>query len=362
MKQIKMKISFKGLIVTIFMIGMLINSNVCVSYSKNMNVEYKYDVAGKLIEVDYPNGSKQKYIYDNNGNLKSVKMINPSTTEKKTEGSTEKKTESKTTEKTTEKKTEGKTTEKTTENKTENKTTEISTDKKTDGKSEKIEDKKKDLKEETNTEKKVESKTTENPIDDKTIISVETGKDNISETNVNQNVATDTESTKVNVDDDLPKNNEEVKTEETNDKRIENTAETNTVTIDSGDVDDGFIGSSDELRFYNILKVSRPSISSLKLSKKKGKILIRVAIKQIKKKGVYTELGYQIRYSTNKKFEKSKTINVIKSKKGKLTKKNVKAHKNKIYYVKVRAYVKNRNGKKIYSKYSRVRKIKSTLN
>ena len=79
MKQIKMKISFKGLIVTIFMIGMLINSNVCVSYSKNMNVEYKYDVAGKLIEVDYPNGSKQKYIYDNNGNLKSVKMINPST-------------------------------------------------------------------------------------------------------------------------------------------------------------------------------------------------------------------------------------------------------------------------------------------
>ena len=337
------------LIVTIFMIGMLINSNVCVSYSKNMNVEYKYDVAGKLIEVDYPNGSKQKYIYDNNGNLKSVKMINPSTTEKKTEGSTEKKTESKTTEKTT-------------ENKTENKTTEISTDKKTDGKSEKIEDKKKDLKEETNTEKKVESKTTENPIDDKTIISVETGKDNISETNVNQNVATDTESTKVNVDDDLHKNNEEVKTEEIIDKSIEDTTEANTATTDLSDVDDSVIGVSDELRFYNILKVSRPSISSLKLSKKKGKILIRVAIKQIKKKGVYTELGYQIRYSTNKKFEKSKTINVIKSKKGKLTKKNVKAHKNKIYYVKVRAYVKNRNGKKIYSKYSRVRKIKSTLN
>lgn len=331
------------------MIGMLINSNVCVSYSKNMNVEYKYDVAGKLIEVDYPNGSKQKYIYDNNGNLKSVKMINPSTTEKKTEGSTEKKTESKTTEKTT-------------ENKTENKTTEISTDKKTDGKSEKIEDKKKDLKEETNTEKKVESKTTENPIDDKTIISVETGKDNISETNVNQNVATDTESTKVNVDDDLHKNNEEVKTEEIIDKSIEDTTEANTATTDLSDVDDSVIGVSDELRFYNILKVSRPSISSLKLSKKKGKILIRVAIKQIKKKGVYTELGYQIRYSTNKKFEKSKTINVIKSKKGKLTKKNVKAHKNKIYYVKVRAYVKNRNGKKIYSKYSRVRKIKSTLN
>ena len=64
--------------------------------------------------------------------------------------------------------------------------------------------------------------------------------------------------------------------------------------------------------------------------------------------------GYQVKYSTSKKFTKSttKTIGV------KTTSKTVKSlKKGKTYYVKVRTY-KTVKGTKYYSGYSAVKKIK----
>lgn len=67
--------------------------------------------------------------------------------------------------------------------------------------------------------------------------------------------------------------------------------------------------------------------------------------------------GYQITYSTSKKFTKAKTKSVT-VKSYKTTSKTIsKLKKGKTYYVKVRAY-KTVNGKKIYGTYSAVKKIK----
>lgn len=67
--------------------------------------------------------------------------------------------------------------------------------------------------------------------------------------------------------------------------------------------------------------------------------------------------GYQITYSTSRKFTKAKTKSVT-VKSYKTTSKTIsKLKKGKIYYVKVRAY-KTVNGKKIYGTYSAVKKIK----
>ena len=67
--------------------------------------------------------------------------------------------------------------------------------------------------------------------------------------------------------------------------------------------------------------------------------------------------GYQIKYSTNKKFTtKIKTINITKNKV--ISKSINKLKGNKKYYVKVRTY-KKINGKKIYSTWSKVKNIKT---
>ena len=72
------------------------------------------------------------------------------------------------------------------------------------------------------------------------------------------------------------------------------------------------------------------------------------------KKKVAGAAGYEIKYSTNKKFKKSvKTVRFT----GK-SKTISKLKKNKTYYVKVRAYKKDANGNKVYGKYSKIKKIK----
>ena len=72
--------------------------------------------------------------------------------------------------------------------------------------------------------------------------------------------------------------------------------------------------------------------------------------------GKYPETGYQIRYATNKKFKNAKSITIKKKRKSSITSKKWKAKK-KTYYVKVRAYMITKTGKKIYSKYSKVKKL-----
>lgn len=107
---------------------------------------------------------------------------------------------------------------------------------------------------------------------------------------------------------------------------------------------------------YSKFKKKRVVIRSLKKSKKKGKMYLKIKIRQVFKRGTYGEAGYQIKYSTNKKFKKAKTIRVKRSKKGKITAKKWKVKK-KTYYVKVRAYMKKKNGKVIYSRYSKAKQI-----
>lgn len=108
--------------------------------------------------------------------------------------------------------------------------------------------------------------------------------------------------------------------------------------------------AGEEKRFeLKEVKPDKPQIQSI--SNKKGK-----KIKIVLKKKVAGAKGYEVTYSTNKKFNKpvkkitftgkSKTIS--------------KLQKKKTYYLKVRAYKKNTSGKKIYSSYSSVRKIKIT--
>ena len=68
--------------------------------------------------------------------------------------------------------------------------------------------------------------------------------------------------------------------------------------------------------------------------------------------------GYQVKYSTSKKFTK-KTSKTVTVKKATTTSKTVKElKKNKTYFVKVRSY-KTVNGKKVYSDWSKVKSVKT---
>ncbi len=94
-------------------------------------------------------------------------------------------------------------------------------------------------------------------------------------------------------------------------------------------------------------KPKKPTIKSLKKGKKSF-ILQWKKIKDVK--------GYQVQYSTNKKFKKAKKVNIKKSKTTKLTVKKLK--KKKKYYVRMRSY-KMVNGKKVYSSWSKTKTVKT---
>ena len=94
------------------------------------------------------------------------------------------------------------------------------------------------------------------------------------------------------------------------------------------------------------VKVEKVSLTSAKNSK--GKKIV------LKSKKVSGAKGYEISYSTDKKFKKA------------VTKKNTtktsytisKLKKGKTYYVRIRAYKVDSTGKKVYGKYSSVKKVK----
>ena len=96
------------------------------------------------------------------------------------------------------------------------------------------------------------------------------------------------------------------------------------------------------------VKVKKATLQSVKNTKGK-----KLTVKWKKISGV---TGYEIQYSTSKKFAKSKT-KTAKIKKASTTSKTIKKlKKGKKYYVKMRAY-KKVNGKVYYGKYSNVKKI-----
>ena len=94
------------------------------------------------------------------------------------------------------------------------------------------------------------------------------------------------------------------------------------------------------------VNVAKVSITSAKNSKSKQILLKYKKISGIK--------GYEISYSTDKKFKKA----VTKKSTAKTSYTVSKLKKGKTYYVRIRAYKVDSTGKKVYGKYSSVKKIK----
>lgn len=94
--------------------------------------------------------------------------------------------------------------------------------------------------------------------------------------------------------------------------------------------------------------VSRPGkVSVKKVVRSKNNRNIKINIKKVK--GV---TGYQIKYSTNKKLKKAKTVTT------KSVKKTLKKLKKKAYYIQVRAYVVKSGNVKITGDWSKIKKVK----
>lgn len=94
--------------------------------------------------------------------------------------------------------------------------------------------------------------------------------------------------------------------------------------------------------------VSRPGkVSVKKVVRSKNNRNIKINIKKVK--GV---TGYQIKYSTNKKLKKAKTVTT------KSVKKTLKKLKKKTYYIQVRAYVVKPGNVKITGDWSKIKKVK----
>lgn len=94
--------------------------------------------------------------------------------------------------------------------------------------------------------------------------------------------------------------------------------------------------------------VSRPGkVSVKKVVRSKNNRKIKINIKKVK--GV---TGYQIKYSTNKKLKKAKTVTT------KSVKKTLKKLKKKTYYIQVRAYVVKSGNVKVTGDWSKIKKVK----
>ena len=100
-------------------------------------------------------------------------------------------------------------------------------------------------------------------------------------------------------------------------------------------------------------KVKAPSKVSLKSAKNEKNKKLTVKWKKVK-----DAKGYQVEYALNKGFTKSRKSKTIKGNTNKsltFTAKNLK--KSKVYYVRVRAYKTDAKGKKVYGKWSAVKKV-----
>ena len=76
----------------------------------------------------------------------------------------------------------------------------------------------------------------------------------------------------------------------------------------------------------------------------------------IKWKKIKGANGYEVKYALNKKFTKGKVVKAVDAKK--TTFKGSKLSKKKTYFVKVRAYTLDANGKKVYGDWSKTKKVK----
>ena len=95
--------------------------------------------------------------------------------------------------------------------------------------------------------------------------------------------------------------------------------------------------------------IKTPKLKSVKSAKKKT-ITVRYTTSK-------ENDGYQISYSTSKKFKKSKTKTILVKSKTKKTKTLTKLKSKKNYYIKIRAYRKI-NGKTYYGNWSKIKKVR----
>lgn len=107
------------------------------------------------------------------------------------------------------------------------------------------------------------------------------------------------------------------------------------------------VGSYNFTIDYSVSAPKKPTLSSV--TNKSGK---KLAIKWKKVSGIS---GYEVQYSTNKKFKSSVTKKTVAS--GKTSATYTKLKKGKTYYVRMRSYVKV-DGKKVYSNWSKTKTVK----
>lgn len=104
---------------------------------------------------------------------------------------------------------------------------------------------------------------------------------------------------------------------------------------------------------YTVSGLNKPkvTIKSIKSTKKK-----KLYVKWTKK--ISNASGYEIQYSTSKKFPKKKTKTVTVKGKKKISKTISKLKSKKKYYVRVRPYVNQGQGEKLYCSWSKTKSVK----
>lgn len=116
-------------------------------------------------------------------------------------------------------------------------------------------------------------------------------------------------------------------------------------------------GSSIHSEQYDSFQKQRPVIKSLKTEK--GKPYLKIQIRKLRHKELYSGEGYQIQYARTADFKHAKMVTARRKKNEAVINKKWKVKKGKIYYVKVRAFFRTKTGKYIYSQYSKVKKIRA---
>ena len=217
--------------------------------------------------------------------------------------------------------------------------------------------------------KKVKGKTTEKPDTTEELGKEETTKEPNTEKTTETTNEPDTEKkTETTKEPDMGKTTETTKATETSTTEKTTSAATeggvegpvSTTEAGTGEIqtEETSTWNQKELRQINRFRRKRPLIKSLSAHKKDEKVYMNIQIRQMLPLQEEGENGYQIRYAKNDRFKHYKNITVKRKVKGKITKRSWRIQKNKTYYVKVRAYRTLRTGKTIYSKYSKVRKIR----
>ena len=314
-----------GLLVSGFVVSMLGTTDYPSAkresdvYAQSAGAEYRYDALGRVKSVTYSNGVMIMYEYDANGNILSTsKTVEPKTTEGKTQSSSSEETGKQTAEQRTDAPG-GQTTEQTT-----------------------------DAPGSQTTEK-----TTDSAMNESTQQATEISGRQSSEQITDSETAQSTDLSEKQSSQYYPNEQENI-----GERQAPNEIDP-ILMPGTPEVIPDLRYSPEETKQYNKFKTKKLIIKSIKRIKGKKSDNLKIQIKQIAKRGTYGEIGYQIKFATNKKFKKAKVVVCVRGKRGSVTSKQWKIQKKKTYYVKARAYLKTRTGKTIYSKYSKVWVIKN---